>query len=427
MNSQRNSACESEFGPIPLPLTTFAVIGIDLFGPLRRPEALDKGEGEGEGGEADENDATVGTPHILTVCCRRTGYTRFVVMENAEARTVCENLGIVLRNWGCEGTVEEIWSDNGRQFLSAAFRALVYRLPGVALRGPAADQPILVSHKTIPVRTPHLGGHWETHHREAKHVFRTLLAEYSKASWKVLASYAEAKVNFHREAGYPSPHQLLFGREPRVEAERLPLTLIRDKYWDNKRPNFSFDVFQEAQKIDEQRQEYDLIWDDRFRQMRVEAAIRANKGPIFELKIGDEILVPAEGTQKFSATWKGPFKVKQLLGNLLRLEGSDRLWNRRLVKKFTAPNPHPSSPESSGEQDNDEVDADPQVGPTEDPVVADPQGSPTEDPVEQDNCEAAPGQEPRSAEIPRRKKRAAWHPSYEVSAKGRRLKMRKFD
>ena len=52
-------------------------------------------------------------------------------------------------------------------------------------------------HKTIPARTPHLGGHLENHHREAKHVLKRMLTEKRQASWPVLASFAEAKVHFY--------------------------------------------------------------------------------------------------------------------------------------------------------------------------------------------------------------------------------------
>ena len=345
----RNSAGQLPLGPVPLPLRSFSVLGVDLFGPLRRPRPLPHVEGQ-EGGRKDpdtdtDTDGTPDdpithqkTPHILTICCRRTGYTRFAVLPNAEASSVCKHLSITLRTWGCEGVVEEIWSDNGKQFLSAAFQALVKRLPGVFLGGPAAENSQqLVRHMTIPVRTPHLGGHWETHHREAKKVFRALLAEWPHASWDTLASYAEAKVNFHREAGYPSPHQLVFGFEPQTEAERLPLSVMQQNVWDSKRPHFSHELVSEARQLDAQRAEFNRVWDDRFREMRVSSARRSRRAPHEQplVKIGSLVLLPNEAPKnKFSLPWIGPFAVTEIKGKLLRVENFDRLWSQASIKIF---------------------------------------------------------------------------------------------
>jgi hypothetical protein len=392
----------NQFGPIPLPRRTFAILGIDLFGPLRRPASSvgtfgeGDGEREGEGGEEPNPKA----PHFLTVCCRRTGYTKFAHLPNAEAKTVCDHLGIVLRSWGCEGLVEEIWSDNGRQFLSAVFQALILRLPGVYLGGPAAPTTTAVRHKTIPVRTPHLGGHWETHHREAKHVLKRMLAEWPQASWPVLASFAEAKVNFHREKGYPSPHQLVFGRDPITEAERLPLQVAIRGAWDSKRPHFSYDLSEEALKIDEQRNEFERVWDDRFRQLRVDEAMKRARNKEPKVSVGDLVLLPREGlsTRKLDMSWGGPKNVTAIRGKLVQVDGEDRWWSVDKVKKFvTGPLEETQNINAdSSSTDNEEVDQAKTINTPE-------ESTPTEE-----NSET--------------KRHQAWVPQYSKSFHGRTIK-----
>ena len=333
------------FGPVPLPRVAFAHLGIDLFGPLRRPANT---------GLQSEDDDTK-AKHILTVCCRRTGFTKFFVIPNAEAKTVCESFSNILRSWGCEGIVEEIWSDNGMQFMSAAFKALVLRLPGVKIHCEGHSESgefVPVKHKRIPVGTPHLGGFYETHHREAKRAFRAVLAEFPDISWEVLASLAEAKVNFYRVDGLPSPFQLVFGREPVLAVERFPLSAIAGFRQSNETPFANSLVLDEASKLDRFRDEFDRVWADHYRHSRVLAAGRKRLVGS-KIQVGDQVWLPQKDDhKKFAASWDGPFEVTERVGKLVKLSGKNRWFSVALLKQNQA-----GSVASDGADDREDSDS----------------------------------------------------------------------
>ncbi len=117
----------------------------------------------------------------------------------------------MLHTMGIAGTVREVWTDNGKQFVSAAFEALLRSvLPGVR-------------HRFIPSYAPYAGGFYEVQHRTLNQTLRAVLAVTPVEHWQKLCDFAMEKINGCSTNGGPSPAELWFVRPHEVAADRVIL------------------------------------------------------------------------------------------------------------------------------------------------------------------------------------------------------------
>ena len=275
-------------GPISLPPVPFIEIGADLVGPCRRPSDPLLSDSSGwvlqAVVEAERNQKS---PHILSMACRRTGYTAFELIPDARAETVAATFLRVLRRWGAEGYVQRIITDKGSQFPSHMFRAVALKLGGGRM-----DET--VSHHEIPVGTPSHGGFYEVHHRAVTRTFKNMLAEDRMADYLEMTSVAAFKVNSHRPGGTaPSPFAQIHGFEPRLAAERLPLFAFMQ------RPPVADQrgVVDLADLLALRRAYYSKLFDDHFCDSRLAVAVRQRPAlpPLKLVALGDLVLVRHPG------------------------------------------------------------------------------------------------------------------------------------
>ena len=107
------------FGPITLPAEPGQVVGVDQTMGCTNPHG-------------DVQDSFPRTPFVLSVTDKRTSYTAFEAMPDASAKAVLSAFKHMLSLLGIGDKVQEVWTDNGKQFLSAEFAALLRSaLPGV--------------------------------------------------------------------------------------------------------------------------------------------------------------------------------------------------------------------------------------------------------------------------------------------------------
>ena len=130
-------------------------------------------------------------------------------MPDASAKAVVSAFKLMLSLLGIRDKVQEVWTDNGKQFLSVEFAALLRSaLPGVR-------------HCRIPPYAPQAGGWYEIPHRTENEVFRAVLAVTPVEDWQEVCDLAMTKINCTSPDGAPSPYLLWFGREPSVLADRF--------------------------------------------------------------------------------------------------------------------------------------------------------------------------------------------------------------
>lgn len=308
---------------VTLPYRPFMEVGVDLVGPLRRPEqALDVPDNVLYSLVTEEADRK--KPHILSVCCRRTGFTRFVVMPNALDGTVSQHFVRVLRSLGCEGFIQTIWSDHGCQFTSAAFKKTVQ-----SLCGPFA---FAVEHRLIPVGSPSHGGFYEVHHREIARAFRSILAEDPTVDWVELASIAECKVNSHRADGNtPSPFAQIHGWEPQSAVERLPMFLqVESSTAPPAAPMSSV--------LSARRAQYAKLWDSHFKESRLTTALQQPISQAPAVEVGDLVMVRrgrGKILSKFEPKWSGPYQVERVLPTTVYVAGRQGAYLYRDIKRLS--------------------------------------------------------------------------------------------
>lgn len=135
-------------------------------------------------------------PFVLSVTCKRTTFTHLRAMRDATAGSVCEVFKSILSSMGIRDVVQEVWTDNGKQFVSAEFAAMLRSvLPGVR-------------HCTIPAYAPYAGGWYEIPHRALNQVLRALVAQLPLEEWQDGCDLAQVKLNCSSVDGSPSPHLL---------------------------------------------------------------------------------------------------------------------------------------------------------------------------------------------------------------------------
>jgi hypothetical protein len=234
--------------------------------------------------------------------------------------------------YGVEGVIDEIVSDNGSQFTGADFAAIKHHYPGIR-------------HHLIPVGSPSHGGFYEIRHRDVKRVITTALVERPLSHWVELAALAEFKVNSNRDGSYPSAFALIHGREPEsrvdrihrlivdVDADRLSGSRVtRDK---------SVKIFKSLQKTLD---EFNLLCEDQFRQSRLEVALQRKLSRRPELEVGVEVLVRSRKSVKHDPKWHHEvYTVKEVFNSQVTVQdgsGYEQTFALKDVKRYGgAPNP----------------------------------------------------------------------------------------
>jgi hypothetical protein len=302
----------TSYGPVRKPPYPFETVGIDLFGPLSRRSGRNTG------------------CYILTVVDRLTGYTIFAVIDNGRADTIVRWYEIFLLTLGQR--IKYCVTDNGPQFVSSAEFSSLLATWGI-------------QHLRIPIYTPTAGGFYETKHRTAVHVLRTMLIDNPFHQWQFIASLAAQQINSRVSPDRTSsPHELLFGWEyihPSVfnMVEPTPLIDVDSGIAD---PLLTPLVHEESRKRHERRTELLRIWHHEFdlRQNqaaeRFEATIPKSRVP---LATGDKVMFANDVIKrKMQDQASGPFILSQQLGAhtwKVTEEGSSRTFifhDRRLRK-----------------------------------------------------------------------------------------------
>ena len=303
---QRNRA-----GRMRMPRIIFSKIGIDLYGPLRRVRDLYFSEVVDFNLEdlAAKDPEAQKKPHILTICDFKTGFTRFIVIPNAEARTVVDELQIFFIQFGIENIVSEVVSDHGSVFTSSYFEALMKVYPDMR-------------HHMIPVASPEHGGFYEVRHRDLKKHIISALVEKPEENWRILAAVAEFKVNSNRFECYPSPFSLVYGREPGTRAERVYEQIITGNRpeVDNSRPFTRGDVLKYAEELKQRLIDAEDLFECRFIDARIKSAL-ATQGGNRELQPGDLILMADLHRRKHEPRWKRqPYQVLDVADSMVIID-----------------------------------------------------------------------------------------------------------
>ncbi|KAF4650855.1 hypothetical protein FOZ61_010972, partial [Perkinsus olseni] len=97
----KRSNITGEAGPIPIPRYPYEIVGVDLYGPLRRPH---------ERRQREEKER-----YCLTIMDRLTGFVKFKLLDDSRGETVANAIEEYLI-WELQAPVKEIWSDQGVQF-----------------------------------------------------------------------------------------------------------------------------------------------------------------------------------------------------------------------------------------------------------------------------------------------------------------------
>jgi hypothetical protein len=276
------------YGPIQHPVTPFQTIGVDLFGPLSRRSGRNTGH------------------YILTIVDRLTGYTLFMVVENGTAEVIARKLELFLLTLGQKVTT--CVTDQGAQFVAGtAFHALL------ASWG--------VRHHIIPAYTPSCGGFYETRHKTAVHVLRTVLMDRPAIQWQLVAHIAAQQINSHCGSDRTSsPHELIFGWQYVHPSANLFATVTQTADEGTVSPT-SVDAHQvnaEATRRATFRDELLRIWKFEFDKRQVEAAKRFETtipGNRVPLQIGDEVYFANDIIKaKMKDQASGPFTLIQKMG-----------------------------------------------------------------------------------------------------------------
>ena len=265
---------QTTYGPIRQPEFPFETLGIDLFGPLIRPNNTSQKE------------------YILTIVDRLTGYTQFIVLPDSSSSSVCRVLDIFMVTIGHR--TRSIITDNGRQFTdSDEFRHLL------ALSN--------IQHVTIPIYAPHAGGFYETKHRTAVHVLRTMLFDHPHKEWQYLATIASQQINSRTSADRScSPHELIFGY-PHSWPTMTSITNITTET-EAVPPERVVDVQSKRHQL---REQFLDLWKTEFELRQTRSATRFyTKTPKSRppLQIGDHVMFTNDTIKrKFAPQCTGPF------------------------------------------------------------------------------------------------------------------------
>jgi hypothetical protein len=275
---------QPSYGTVRMPERPFETIGMDLYGPLQRAQG-----------------AGTTKKHILTVVDRLTGYTRFILLQNARAESVVAAFEALCYELGAP--IQTLVTDNGPQFVLSPL------LKGLCMvRG--------IRHLTLPERSPWMGGFYEIRHRTATRCLRTLLAQFPIGDWHTLTAIAQAKVNSHVGPDRScSPHELIYGwtyHHPTANALAQAITSREDEWED---PFTKAET--EAHARTASKEDFLRLWKEEFqaRQTAQHAKFEKEHTGKRAFALGDDVFVTQPTIQrKFAPRAKGPFRLIEQIG-----------------------------------------------------------------------------------------------------------------
>jgi len=275
---------QNAYGPVYKPARPFEMIGIDLYGPLQRPS----GSGNTK-------------KHVLTVVCRLTGYTRFILLDDAKATSVVRAFELYL--WEIGAPVRVLVTDNGPQFVLSPL------LKGLCLLRE-------IQHITLPLYAPFAGGFYEIRHRVATRCIRVLLAQFPIADWAVLIAVAQAKVNSHvgpdRSA---SPHQLIYGWRYSLPLQSAVENAIQGEIKEVDWNDPFTSPEQEAEERSKVRTEFLALWDEEFNKRQQEQERKFVPAEGEPLALGDYVIWKKDKLRrKFAQISDGPYRLVEQVG-----------------------------------------------------------------------------------------------------------------
>ena len=291
-------------------------------------------------------------PFVLSVTCKRTGFTHLRVMKDATALSVTQIFKSMLSGMGIRDAVQEVWTDNGKQFVSAEFAAMLRSvLPGVR-------------HCTIPAHAPYAGGWYEVHHRALNQVLRALVAEVPLDDWQDGCDLAQVKLNCSSVDGGPTPFLLWYGREPVVQADRLLSVVFyphaREGGEAERVSNVGASIRDKlAVELSEKREllaRLDAIWEDKFMKERLRAADKFRSVPV---RVGNYVRTAELVSGKLDRKWSLELKVvSRVRGNVVFVQGEERsyhAWQIKVVRASEGSHGLKSSTSSDSVSDADEA------------------------------------------------------------------------
>ena len=335
---------QSSYGPVKRPQYPFEVIGIDLFGPLVRASG------------------TESTKYILTIVDRLTGFTQFIVIPDTKTANICRALSTYMILTG--QTTRIIISDNGKQFTdSTEFKDLI--------------REANIKHLLIPIYSPHAGGFYETKHKTAVWVIRTMLQDSPEEDWQYIATVASQQINARQSPDrLASPHELIFGYKhtwPGAAAVRNATTETEAVPAEEALPVQS--------KRHEQRNKFLQLWADEFElrqqqtEQRFQSKIPRNR---HTLQCGDTVMFVNDTIKKkFAAQCAGPFHLIQQVGKHSWktkeiATGREFILHSRRLRQIDPQNELITKPRSvpvtiHGDEDSETTT--PDTTPTTDPII----------------------------------------------------------
>jgi hypothetical protein len=308
------------YGPITFPAGKGDIIGIDITG------------GASVTREAPPNDSRpkwtnglLQAPCVLSVTDKQTGFTKLKALKGLSAEEVGETAKQMLHDMGILGCVREVWTDNGKQFVSKHFKKVLML---------AAEGAV---HRTIPMYAPYAGGWYEVQHRALNQVMRAVLAEVDYPEWQDVCNLAERKINYAAPDGAPSPYMLWYGRIPMVEADRLVTSVLRPHRVDltaidNSSAAVVKGVMDEYNAQHARLKHLDAIFEDMFTAKReAEAASFRTR----RILVGDRVRTLVEVYKlrgKLDCKWSEEKVVESIRGNVVRVVGESRDYHAWQVK-----------------------------------------------------------------------------------------------
>ncbi len=237
----------------------------------------------------------------------------------------------------------EVWTDNGKQFTSAAFAAMLQSvLPGVR-------------HRFSPPYAPYVAGWYEVQHRCYTQFARAALARTRVEDWQRVCDAAMVKINSSAPDGYPSPEEMWYVMESKAPADRFLAAAFaqhgvegEEGRVDNHGASVREKLVREKQQLDEFSEKLNMLFEDAFIEQRERAAEKFIPNPV---KVGDWVRTEIMLRNKLDPFWSEEVKrVDDVRNNLVFVEGDNQGYHARQVKVVPRPGAiSESEPEEEGE------------------------------------------------------------------------------
>ncbi|EER10381.1 retrovirus polyprotein, putative [Perkinsus marinus ATCC 50983] len=296
LTRDNGTRAQISYGASRIPLAPFDCVGIDLYGPIRRPCGAGTDTRFPQGGDEDETSQKDGQ-QVLSVIDRLTGYCSFYLLDNGRAKGIADTLEAHF--WRFGKWPRELWCDNAKSFVEATPLVSFLLMIGCQL-------------KTIPAYTPQCG-FWERRHREVSETLRSCLHVHPQASWRWLITIAEARAN-----SVSGAHERLFGWKPQspvvgaLSAEIAgPLKVPRN--FRGGEQAAKAEARARARQRDDILQVFAEEWLQARESLASEFTAKIHKrGGSAEVKVGDQVILFKPGNikgLKLSPRATGPYEV----------------------------------------------------------------------------------------------------------------------